>query len=50
MPSHLFADRPAPQPPAHDAVDALIHRTRRLRGDVDAVGRNTVTDEDGPQA
>ncbi|MEW2071426.1 SpoIIE family protein phosphatase [Streptomyces sp. NPDC007346] len=51
MPSHLFADRPAPQPPAHDAVDALIHRTRRLRGDVDAVGRNTaVTDQDGPQA
>ncbi|MEW1613043.1 MULTISPECIES: SpoIIE family protein phosphatase [unclassified Streptomyces] len=51
MPSHLFADRPAPQPPARDAVDALIHRTRQLRGDVDAVGRNTTaTDEDGPQA
>ncbi|MEU0157313.1 SpoIIE family protein phosphatase [Streptomyces sp. NPDC006261] len=51
MPSHLFADRPAPQPPAHDAVDALIHRARRLRDDVDAVGRNTaVTDEDAPQA
>ncbi|MEU0357023.1 PP2C family protein-serine/threonine phosphatase [Streptomyces cyaneofuscatus] len=51
MPSHLFADRPAPQPPAHDAVDALIHRARRLRGDVEAVGRNTaVTDEDDPQA
>ncbi|MFJ9638760.1 PP2C family protein-serine/threonine phosphatase [Streptomyces sp. NPDC101178] len=51
MPSHLFADRPAPQPPAHDAVDALIHRARRLRGDVDAVGRNTAaTNEDDPQA
>ncbi|MET7870957.1 PP2C family protein-serine/threonine phosphatase [Streptomyces cyaneofuscatus] len=51
MPSHLFADRPAPQPPAHDAVDALIHRARRLRGDVEAVGRNTaMSDEDDPQA
>ncbi|MBT2428086.1 SpoIIE family protein phosphatase [Streptomyces sp. ISL-112] len=51
MPSHLFSDRPAPQPPAHDAVDALIHRARRLRGDVDAVGRNTaMTDEDDPRA
>ncbi|MFD8621331.1 PP2C family protein-serine/threonine phosphatase [Streptomyces sp. NPDC059513] len=51
MPSHLFADRPAPQPPAHDAVDALIHRARQLRGDVDAVGRNAaVSDEDDPQA
>lgn len=50
MPSPLFADRPAPQPPAHDAVDALIHRTRRLRGDVDAVRRDAVvTDEDDPQ-
>ncbi|WP_426500547.1 PP2C family protein-serine/threonine phosphatase [Streptomyces sp. D54] len=50
MPSPLFADRPAPQPPAHDAVDALIHRTRRLRGDVDAVRRDTVVfDEDDPQ-
>ncbi|WP_328908329.1 SpoIIE family protein phosphatase [Streptomyces sp. NBC_00234] len=50
MPSHLFADRPAPQPPERDAVDALIHRTRRLRGDVDAVRRDAVvTDEDDPQ-
>ncbi|MFE9459617.1 PP2C family protein-serine/threonine phosphatase [Streptomyces californicus] len=47
MPSPLFADRPAPQPPAHDAVDALIHRTRRLRGDVDAVRRDALLfDED----
>lgn len=50
MPSPLFADRPAPQLPAHDAVDALIHRTRRLRGDVDAVRRDAVMfDEDDPQ-
>ncbi|MFJ8884631.1 PP2C family protein-serine/threonine phosphatase [Streptomyces sp. NPDC102402] len=50
MPSHLFADRPAPQPPERDAVDALINRTRLLRGDVDAVRRDTsVTDDDDPQ-
>lgn len=50
MPSPLFADRSAPQLPAHDAVDALIHRTRRLRGDVDAVRRDAVVfDEDDPQ-
>ncbi|RPK79925.1 SpoIIE family protein phosphatase [Streptomyces sp. ADI98-10] len=50
MPSPLFADRPAPQLPAHDAVDDLIHRTRRLRGDVDAVRRDAVAfDEDDPQ-
>ncbi|MGW9459144.1 PP2C family protein-serine/threonine phosphatase [Streptomyces globisporus] len=50
MPSPLFADRPAPQLPAHDAVDDLIHRTRRLRGDVDAVRRDAVmVDEDDPQ-
>ncbi|MFG3408046.1 PP2C family protein-serine/threonine phosphatase [Streptomyces sp. NPDC048142] len=50
MPSPLFADRPAPQLPAHDAVDDLIHRTRRLRGDVDAVRRDVVVfDEDDPQ-
>ncbi|MFJ3328749.1 PP2C family protein-serine/threonine phosphatase [Streptomyces griseus] len=50
MPSPLFADRPAPQPPAHDAVDDLIHRTRRLRGDVDAVRRDAALfDEDDPQ-
>ncbi|MEI7032185.1 PP2C family protein-serine/threonine phosphatase [Streptomyces pratensis] len=50
MPSPLFADRPAPQPPAHDAVDALIHRARRLRVDVDAVRRDAVVcDDDDPQ-
>ncbi|MEU1213278.1 PP2C family protein-serine/threonine phosphatase [Streptomyces sp. NPDC005791] len=50
MPSHLSADRPAPQPPERDAVDALINRTRLLRGDVDAVRRDSsVTDDDDPQ-
>ncbi|KPC81087.1 PP2C family protein-serine/threonine phosphatase [Streptomyces sp. NRRL S-4] len=50
MPSHLSADRPAPQPPERDAVDALINRTRLLRGDVDAVRRDTsVIDDDNPQ-
>ncbi|MEV5158271.1 MULTISPECIES: PP2C family protein-serine/threonine phosphatase [unclassified Streptomyces] len=51
MPSHLFADRPAPQPPERDAVDALINRTRLLRGDVDAVRRDTsvTTDDDDPR-
>ncbi|MFF7340458.1 PP2C family protein-serine/threonine phosphatase [Streptomyces sp. NPDC008163] len=51
MPSPLSADRPAPQPPERGAVDALIHRTRRLRGDVDAVRRDAVrvVDEDDPR-
>ncbi|GAA1377885.1 PP2C family protein-serine/threonine phosphatase [Streptomyces beijiangensis] len=49
MPSHLFADRPAPQPPQRGTVDALITRTRRLRGDVDAVRRETVLTDDEVQ-
>ncbi|MGI5359587.1 PP2C family protein-serine/threonine phosphatase [Streptomyces sp. CA-252508] len=49
MPSHLFADRPAPQPPERGTLDALISQTRRLRGDVDAVRRDAVADEDDPQ-
>ncbi|MET3986969.1 SpoIIE family protein phosphatase [Streptomyces sp. PvR034] len=48
MPSHLFADRPA-QPPRPGSVDALISQTRRLRGDVDAVRRDTVVDDDDAQ-
>ncbi|MFJ3923210.1 PP2C family protein-serine/threonine phosphatase [Streptomyces sp. NPDC090022] len=48
MPSHLFADRPA-QPPEPGSVDALIKQTRRLRGDVDAVRRDTVVDDDDAQ-
>ncbi|MFI1393502.1 PP2C family protein-serine/threonine phosphatase [Streptomyces sp. NPDC020681] len=49
MPSHVSADRPAPQPPERGTVDALITQTRRLRGDVDAVRRDAVVDEDDPQ-
>lgn len=51
MPPPLSADHPAPPPPEPHAVDALIDRTRRLRGDVDAVRRDTVMiDRDDPQA
>ncbi|WP_199551453.1 PP2C family protein-serine/threonine phosphatase [Streptomyces sp. N35] len=49
MPSHIFADRPAAQPPERGTVDALIQQTRRLRGEVDAVRRDTLTDDDDPQ-
>ncbi|MEU2158032.1 SpoIIE family protein phosphatase [Streptomyces sp. NPDC019396] len=48
MPSHLFAERSA-QPPGRDTVDSLISQTRRLRGDVDAVRRDAIVDEDDPQ-
>ncbi|MEU0372865.1 SpoIIE family protein phosphatase [Streptomyces sp. NPDC006283] len=48
MPSHVFADRPA-QPPERETVDALITRTRRLRGDVDAVRPDPEVAEDDPQ-
>ncbi|WP_418955381.1 PP2C family protein-serine/threonine phosphatase [Streptomyces tritici] len=48
MPSHLSADLSA-QHPDPGTVDALISRTRRLRGDVDAVRRGAGTDEDTPQ-
>ncbi|MFG2501115.1 PP2C family protein-serine/threonine phosphatase [Streptomyces sp. NPDC048441] len=49
MPSHVFADRPAPQPPEPGSVEALITQTRRLRGEVDAVRRDAVTDRGDPQ-
>ncbi|OON77986.1 PP2C family protein-serine/threonine phosphatase [Streptomyces tsukubensis] len=39
MPPHVSADRPAAQSPECGAVDALISRTRVLRGEVDAVRR-----------
>lgn len=45
MPSHVFADRPA-QPPERGAMDALITRTRRLRGDLEAVRRDTEAQDD----
>ncbi|MEU8845469.1 SpoIIE family protein phosphatase [Streptomyces sp. NPDC048564] len=49
MPSHLSADRPAAQPPGRGSVDALITQTRRLKGDVDAVRRDTQNDGSDPQ-
>ncbi|MFF0156372.1 PP2C family protein-serine/threonine phosphatase [Streptomyces sp. NPDC005263] len=49
MPSHLSADRPAAQPPGRGSVDALISQTRRLKGDMDAVRRDTRPDGSDPQ-
>ncbi|WP_434587505.1 PP2C family protein-serine/threonine phosphatase [Streptomyces sp. A5-4] len=49
MPSPTFADHPAQQPPEGGMVDALITRTRRLRGDVDAVRQDTSVDEEDPR-
>ncbi|MEV0123198.1 SpoIIE family protein phosphatase [Streptomyces sp. NPDC050703] len=46
MPSHVFADHAAAQPPERGAVDALISQARRLRGEVDAMRRET--SPDGP--
>ncbi|MFE4306267.1 PP2C family protein-serine/threonine phosphatase [Streptomyces sp. NPDC056891] len=48
MPSPLFADRPAQQPEP-GAVDALISQTRRLRGELVAVRRESVVNDDDPQ-
>ncbi|MER6915085.1 SpoIIE family protein phosphatase [Streptomyces sp. NPDC000594] len=49
MPSHVFADPSASQPPERGTVDALISRTRLLRGDMDAVRQDTALDEDDPR-
>ncbi|MHC3469927.1 PP2C family protein-serine/threonine phosphatase [Streptomyces sp. 7R007] len=49
MPSHVSADRPAAQPPGRGSVEALISQTRRLKGDVDAVRRDTPSDGSDPQ-
>lgn len=49
MPPHLSADRPAAQPPGRGSVDALITQTRRLKGDVDAVRRDSQSDGSDPQ-
>ncbi|MEU3663415.1 PAS domain-containing protein [Streptomyces sp. NPDC032940] len=49
MSSHLSADRPAAQPPERGSVEALISQARRLRGDVDAVRRDTRHDAAGPR-
>ncbi|MFJ5841417.1 PP2C family protein-serine/threonine phosphatase [Streptomyces shenzhenensis] len=48
MPSHLSADRPAAQPPGRGSVEALISQTRRLKGEVDAVRRDTHSDGTDP--
>ncbi|MEW1776411.1 SpoIIE family protein phosphatase [Streptomyces sp. NPDC086777] len=49
MPSHVSADRPAAQPPGRGSVEALISQTRRLRGDVDAVRRDTRSSGSEPE-
>ncbi|MGW1953096.1 PP2C family protein-serine/threonine phosphatase [Streptomyces sp. NPDC001920] len=49
MPPHLSADRPAAQPPGRGSVDALISQTRRLKGEVDAVRRDTHIDDTDPR-
>jgi PAS domain S-box-containing protein len=49
MPPHLSADRPAGQPSGQGTVEALISQTRRLRGDVDAVRRDTQSDLSDPE-
>ncbi|MEU3253766.1 SpoIIE family protein phosphatase [Streptomyces sp. NPDC006997] len=49
MPSHLSADRPSAQPPGRGPVDALITQTRRLKGEVDAVRRDTRGDGTDPR-
>ncbi|MFF9125423.1 PP2C family protein-serine/threonine phosphatase [Streptomyces sp. NPDC014889] len=49
MPPHVSADRSPAQPPAGGPVDALISQARRLRGEVDAVRRDTQGDASDPQ-
>lgn len=44
MPSPLFADHPADRPPERDTVESLITQARRLRGDLDAVRRESGVD------
>ncbi|NBM17442.1 PP2C family protein-serine/threonine phosphatase [Streptomyces sp. GC420] len=46
MPSHLSADRSSAPHPERGVFDALITQTRRLRGEVDAVRRDAVEDDD----
>jgi hypothetical protein len=49
MPSPVSADRPAAQPPGRGSVEALIKQARRLKGDVDAVRRDTRSAGSDPQ-
>ncbi|MEU6666778.1 SpoIIE family protein phosphatase [Streptomyces sp. NPDC046727] len=49
MPSPVSADHPPAQPPGRGSVEALITQARRLKGDVDAVRRDTRSDGSDPQ-
>ncbi|MDN3248337.1 MULTISPECIES: SpoIIE family protein phosphatase [unclassified Streptomyces] len=49
MSSHLSADHPAAQPPGRGSVEALISQARRLKGDVDAVRRDSQADRTDPR-
>ncbi|MGW5431268.1 PP2C family protein-serine/threonine phosphatase [Streptomyces sp. NPDC004059] len=49
MPSPVSADHPAAQPPGRGSVEALITQTRRLKGDVDAVRRDTRSEGADPE-
>ncbi|GHE08008.1 PP2C family protein-serine/threonine phosphatase [Streptomyces alanosinicus] len=49
MPSPVSADRSAAQPPGRGSVEALISQARRLKGDVDAVRRDTRSDGSDPE-
>ncbi|MET8829211.1 SpoIIE family protein phosphatase [Streptomyces sp. NPDC004610] len=49
MPSPLPADRPVTRLPSGAPVEALITQTRRLKGDVDAVRRDTSGDDCAPR-
>ncbi|MFF8863967.1 PP2C family protein-serine/threonine phosphatase [Streptomyces sp. NPDC015139] len=49
MPSPVSADRSAAQPPGRGSVEALITQARRLKGDVDAVRRDTRSDGSDPE-
>ncbi|MET9774054.1 SpoIIE family protein phosphatase [Streptomyces sp. NPDC006367] len=49
MSSPLSADHPAAPPPARGSVESLITQARRLRGDVDAVRRDSGHDAADPR-
>ncbi|MCS0603783.1 SpoIIE family protein phosphatase [Streptomyces sp. LP11] len=49
MPSPVSADRSSAQPPGRGSVEALITQARRLKGDVDAVRRDTRSDGADPE-
>ncbi|MGW4564787.1 PP2C family protein-serine/threonine phosphatase [Streptomyces sp. NPDC004561] len=49
MPSPVSADHSAAQPPGRGSVEALISQARRLKGEVDAVRRDTRNDGTDPE-